>query len=182
MISSHEKYISTLLALVVYLLDGLVGFCAALNCSLVYTSVANHVWWRKVVHQELELALLDALAQLICNAHGAHCRLEVVSGDPRRGNHVALFAFELLLDATIEEKSNMCVLLRLSDVALLNALLAEPLSQHIVHSLWRECSRESILGVVLGHGREVCVLGIREIRPGRSVEIAQKLSKFADTV
>jgi hypothetical protein len=34
----------------------------------------------------------------------------------------------------------------------------------------------------LGHGGDVCVLGIRKVRPGRAVKVADELGYLADAI
>ena len=62
MVGCHKKDIAFLLALVEYLSNGFVCSRNALDSRLVHTSMANHIWWSKVVHQELVLALANPLA------------------------------------------------------------------------------------------------------------------------
>jgi hypothetical protein len=181
-IGSDEQDISAFFALIVDLLNSLVGLCACFNGRLIDTSVTNHVWWCKVVHEELEFACSDALAQLLCDGHGAHLRLQVVRGYLGRRNHLALLVLELLLDTTIEEESDVSILFSLCNVALLDALLSQCLRKDVCHSLWLEGDIESVFGVVRGHGGEVNVLGVREVGLGRAVDITQQLSDFSNAV
>lgn len=182
MVGSDEEKVVVLLASLVDLANGLVGGSNTLNSSVVDTSVANHVRRSKVVHDELELALANAVGHLLANTGGAHLRVLVVCGDLRRGNHVAHLTGELLLNTTVEEESNVGVLLSLSNVALLEILLAEPFSEDVTHVLRREGNGESVVGLVLGHGGDVDVLGVGEVGLGRAVVVAQKLGDFTDTV
>jgi hypothetical protein len=181
-ISSDEECVSALLALVVNLLDGLVGLCASLDSCLVDSSVADHVRWCEVVHEELKFASLNPLAELLGNSHGAHCGLEIIRRYLRRRNHLALLVLKLLLDTTVEEEGDVGVLLGLSDVALLDTLLSECLGEDIVHSLRRESNRECVAGVVGGHGGERDIGGVGEVGFGRAVEVTQQLGDLTDTV
>lgn len=182
MISSDEQNISALLALLVDLLDRLIRLCDALNGGLVHTSVTDHVRRGKVEHDELKFTLLDALARLVCDGHGAHLGLLIVGGNLGGRNHIALLILKLLLDAAVEKESNMGVLFGLSNVALLDALLGKPLREHIVHLLRRESNWVPESDVVLGHGAELDVLGVREVGLGRAVRPTQKLGHFPDTI
>ncbi len=181
-ISSDEEDVAAFLALVVDLLDGLVGLRAGFNSCLVDTSVADHIRRCEVVHQELELACLNPFAKLLGNSHGAHFRLEVVCGYLWRRHHLTLFVLKLLLDTTVEKEGNVSILLRLSNVTLLYALLSERLCKDIVHSLRWKSDRECVLGVVCGHGRQMDVAGVRKVGPGRAVEVTQQLGDFANAV
>lgn len=78
MICGNKKDVSALFALLVYLLDRLVCLSYTLNSGLVDTSVANHIRRRKIVHQELKLALLDPLIQFLGHGHGTHLRLQII--------------------------------------------------------------------------------------------------------
>lgn len=182
MIGGNEENVVVLLSGLEDLTDSLVGGSDTLDSSLVHTSVADHVRWSKVVHNEVELVLTDTLGHLLTNTSGAHLRVEVISGHLGRWDHVADFTGELLLDTAVEEEGNVSILLSLSDVALLKVLLAEPLSQNIAHLLRRESNGESVVGLVLGHGGKGDVLGVREVGARRTVVVAEQLSDFTDTV
>ena len=182
MVSSDKEHVSALFALVVDLLDSLIGLRACLNSRFVHTSVADHIWWRKVVHQKLELAGLDPFTQLLRDSHGAHCRLQVIRGDLRGGNHFALLVLKLLLNAAIEEESNVCVFLGLSDVALLHSLFAQCFGEHVGHTLGFEGDVEGVFRIVRRHSSKVGVLWVGEIGLGGTVDIAQELGDLANTV
>lgn len=173
MIGGDEESVAALDALLVDLANCLIRLGDTLDGGLVDTSVANHVGGSKVVHDELELALLDALANLFGNTHGAHRGLKVVGSNTRRGDHVTVLVLELLLDTAVEEEGNVSVLLSLGNVALSDTLLAKPLGQDIAHLLRREGNGESVLRVVLGHVGEGDVLRVGEVRLGRAVEVAE---------
>jgi len=182
MVGSDEQKVVVLLASLVDLANGLVGGSNTLNSSVVDTSVANHVGGSKVVHDELELVLANALGHLLANTGGAHLRVLVVGGNLGRGDHVAHLTRELLLNTTVEEEGNMGVLLRLSNVALLNVLLAEPFSEYVTHVLRGEGNGEGVVSLVLGHGGDVDVLGVGEVGLGGAVVVTQELGDFTDTV
>lgn len=182
MIGSNEQDVSALFALVVHLFDGFVRLRACLNGCLVDSSVANHVWWGKVVHEELKLACSNALAELVGNRHGAHLGLQVVRCYLGRWHHLALLIFKLLFYTTVEEEGDVGVLLRLCNVTLLHALLAKCLRENIRHTLGLKGDVECVLGVIRSHGREVDVLGVWEIRLGRAIEVPQQLGNLTYTV
>lgn len=182
MVGGDEQDVAVLLAGLVDDTDGLVGGSNTLDGSLVDTGVTNHVGGSKVVHDKLEVALAKALGHLVTHGGSAHLGLEVIGGNLGRRDHVADLAGELLLNTTVEEESNVSVLLSLSNVALLNILLAQPLGQHVTHVLGREGNREGVVGLVPGHGGDVDVLGVREFGLGRAVVVTQQLSDLTDTV
>jgi hypothetical protein len=181
-VGGDEEGVAALLALLVDLADSLVGLGAGNDGSVIDTSVANHVGGSKVVHEELELALLDTFAQLVGDSHGAHLGLLVVGGDAGRGNHVSNLVVELDLDTTVEEEGDVGVLFRLSDVALVNLLLCEPLGEDVVHGLRSEGEGEGVVGLVAGHCGDVHVGGVGEVGLGAAVLVADKLGNLADTV
>jgi len=182
MVSGDKEDVTVLLAGLVDDPDGFVRGGNTLDGGLVDTRVADHVWGREVVHEELELVLSNALGHLVGDAAGAHLGVQVVRGDLGRGDELALLVLELLLDTAVEEEGDVRVLLRLRDVALLEALLAEPLRQHVAHVLRREGDREGVVGLVLGHGGDVDVLGVGEVGLGGAVVVAQQLGDFTHTV
>ena len=83
---------------------------------------AHHVWGSEVAHDELVLALLDDLRDLLRDALDTHLRVLVVRRHLRRRDHVALLVLELLLDTAVEEESDVSVFLGLGDVCLLHTL------------------------------------------------------------
>lgn len=182
MVRRDEEKVVVGLASLVDLADGLVGSSNTLDGGIVDTSVAYHVRGSEVVHDELKLALGDALGHLLANASSAHLGVLVVGGDLGRGDHVAHFTRELLFDTTVEEECNVSVLLGLGDVALLDVLLAEPLGEHVTHVLRGEGNGEGVVGLVLGHSSDADVLRVGEVSLGRAVVVTEQLGDLADTV
>lgn len=182
MISGNEEHVIVLLAGLVDLTNGLVGSSNTLDGSLVHTSVADHIRGCEVVHDEIKLALTNALRHLITDGGGAHLGVKVVGGHSGRGDHVTNLTRELLLNTTVEEESNVRVLLGLGNVALREVLLAQPFRQNIAHVLRREGNGECVVGLVLGHGGEGDVLGVREVGTRGAVVVTQQLGNFTDTI
>lgn len=181
-VGGDEEGVAALLALLVDLADGGVGLGAGNDGGVVDTGVADHVGRGKVVHEELELALLDALTELVGDGHGAHLGLLVVGGDTGRGDHVAVLVVELDLDTAVEEEGDVGVLFRLCDVALVDLLLGEPLGEDVVHGLGSEGEGEGVVGLVAGHGGDVHVGGVGEVGLGAAVLVADELRDLADAV
>ena len=181
-VGGDEEGVAALLALLVDLADGSVGLGAGDDGGVVDTGVADHVRGSKVVHEELELALLDALAQLVGDGHGAHLGLLVIGGDAGRGDHVSVLVVELDLDTAVEEEGDVGVLFRLGDVALVNLLLGEPLGEDVVHGLRGKGEGEGVVGLVAGHGGDVHVGGVGEVGLGAAVLVADELGDLADAV
>ena len=182
MIGSDEENVVVLLARLVDLTNGLVSGSDTLDGGLVDTSVANHVGRSKVVHDEVKLALANALGHLSTDLRGAHLGVKVVGGNLGRRDHVTDLSRELLLNTTVEEESNVSVLLSLGNVALLEVLLAQPLGEDVTHVLRREGNGEGVVGLVLGHGGEGDVLRVREVGKRGAVVVTQKLGDFTNTV
>jgi hypothetical protein len=181
-IGRDEKNVVVLLTGLVDLANGLVGSSNTLDSSLVDAGVADHIRRSKVVHDEVEVVLAKTLRHLGTDSSSAHLRVKVVGGNPGRRDHVAHFAGEILLDTTVEEESDMGVLLSLSNVALLEVLLAEPLSKNVTHVLRGESNIEGVVGLVLGHGGKGDVLRVGEVGARGTVIVAQQLGDFTDTI
>ena len=181
-VGGDEESVAALLALLVDLANGLVGLGAGNDGSVVDTGVADHVRGSEVVHEELKLALLDALTELVGNSHGAHLGLLVVGRDARGRDHVSVLVVELDLDTSVEEESDVGVLLGLGDVALVDLLLGKPLGEDVVHGLGSKGEREGVVGLVAGHGGDVHVGGVGEVGLGAAVLVADELSDLADAV
>lgn len=185
-IGGDEKDVALLLAGIVDLSDGLVGGLNTHESGLVHTSVADHVWRRKVVHDEGKLVLSQTLGHLDGHTIGRHLRGLVVGCDTLVRGHEILrlitsLKLEDLLDTTVEEESDMGVLFCLGNVYLLDVLLTEPLGEDITHVLGLVGNLEGVVSLVLGHGDKVD-LGIGEIGPGRSVDVSEELGDLSDTV
>ena len=181
-VGGDEEGVAALLALLVNLANSLVGLGAGNDGSVVDTGVADHVRGSEVVHEELKLALLDALTELVGNSHGAHLGLLVVGRDARGRDHVSVLVVELDLDTSVEEESDVGVLLGLGDVALVDLLLGKPLGEDVVHGLGSKGEREGVVGLVAGHGGDVHVGGVGEVGLGAAVLVADELGDLADTV
>lgn len=137
-------------------------------------------------HNERELLLVHTLAHLVRNTILRHLGCLVVGWYRLVGGHKILIGItslesEDLLNTTIEEEGDVSVLLGLSNVDLLDVLLAEPLSQHIVHALRLEADGEGVLELVLGHGGEAD-LGVGEVGENRTVDITKDLSDLTNAV
>ena len=182
MVGSDEENVVVLLAGLVDLANGLIGGSNTLDGGLVHTGMANHVRRSEVVHDEVELVLAKTLSHLGTDGSGAHLGVKIVGGNPGRGDHVANLAGELLLNTSVEEESDVSVLLSLSNVALLEVLLAEPLGQDVTHVLRGEGNRKGVVGLILGHGGEGDVLGVGEVGARGAVVVTQELSDLTDTV
>lgn len=182
MVCCNEENISLLLAGFQNNTDSLICCSAALDRSLVHTGMAYHVWRCEVVHQEFELAILDPLSQFVTDWTRAHLGVLVVGGNLGASNQFTLLSLKLFLDASIEEECDVGVLLGFSDMALLEALLAKPLGQNVVHDLGLKSHGEAEVRLVSRHGGNLNVLGIGEVGPGRAILVAEKLRDFADTV
>lgn len=186
-VGRDEQDVALLLARLVDLADGLVGGLDTDEGCLVHTRVADHVWWGKVVHHEGVLVLTQALGDLLGHTSSGHLGCLVVGGHRLVGRNeilglVALLEVESLLHTTVEEECDVGVLLGLSDVDLLNALLAEPLGQDIAHVLRSICDIEGVSTLVLCHGDKSVELGVDEVGCGRSVDVSKQLGDLSHTV
>lgn len=137
-------------------------------------------------HNERELLLVHALAHLVGNTILGHLGCLIVGRDRLVGRHKILIGVtglerENLLNTTVEEESHVSVLLGLSNVDLLDVLLAEPLGQHIVHALWLEADGEGVLELVLGHGGKAD-LGVWEVGEDRTIDVAKDLSDLTNAI
>ena len=185
-VGGNEEDVTLLLAALENLANGLVGSSATHDGGLVDTGVANHVGRSKVVHDEGKLLLTETLDDLVSNTIGAHLRSLVVSGDALvRGNEILGLVADLeredLLNTTVEEEGDVSILLGLSNVDLLDTLLAEPLGENVAHVLGLEGNLEGIVELVLGHGDKLDV-GEGEVGKGRAVDITHELSDLADAI
>jgi hypothetical protein len=149
--------------------------------------VTNHVRRGKVVHDKGELLLTQALDDLVGDTIGRHLRCKIVGSDGLVGGDKILglitgFEREDLLNTTIEEKGDVSILLGLSNVDLLNVLLAQPLGEDVTHVLGLESNLKGVVTLVLSHGDKGLDLGVLEVGKRRSINIAKKLGDLADTV
>ena len=134
------------------LVDGL----HSLFDGFVDTRVAHHVAVGEVDHDEVELVLPDGFHELVLHLVGAHLGLEVVGGDFGAGHEDAFLALVGGFATAVEEEGDVCVLLRLGRVELLEALLTEVFAQGVLDVLLGEEDVEACeRGVV---GRHAVVL------------------------
>ena len=185
-VGSDEEDVSLLLATLQNHTNSLVGSLTTNNGGLVHTGVANHVWRSKVVHDERELLLSEALDNLLGNSGSAHFGSLVVRRNTLVGGDEILrlvtgFEREYLLDTTVEEEGDVSVLLGFRNVDLLNVLCTEPLSEHVAHVLRLEGNLEGEVELILGH-RNQGDLRKGEVGQGRPVDITQQLSDLTDTI
>lgn len=166
-IGSDEKDVVVLDAGLVDGSNGSIGSLDTLDSSLVDSSVSDHVGRGEVAHDEGVLAGLDLLSNLVTNRGSRHLRLQVVGGDFGRGDQITVLTLELGLGTSVEEEGDVGVLLGLSNVALGDLLLGEPLGEDVIHGLSREGDGEGEVALVLGHGGDVEVLGELDLHRGR---------------
>ena len=113
----------------------------SLNClldSLVDTGMTHHVTICKVHHDEVVLVLLDSLNELVLNLEGAHLGLQVVGLYLGTCHQDALLALVGSFATTVEEESNVSVLLCLGGVQLALALASEVLAKSVGNILLGE--------------------------------------------
>jgi hypothetical protein len=82
-------------------------------CERLSKKTTDHIRGCKIAHDELVIAFLEDLGNFISDALDAHLRILVIGGDFGRRDHVPLFGFELLLDASIEKERDVGVFLGL---------------------------------------------------------------------
>lgn len=182
MISCNEQNVSIVLGSLENSANCFVCCRDTLGGSLVNTGMADHIWRSEVVHDEVELFLRNTLGHLVTNTSRTHLRVKVICCNLGRGDQLPLLSRELLLDPTVEEEGNVGILLRLRNVALLGILLAEPFCEHVAHVLGWESNGEGVVRLVLGHGCDLDVLGVREVGFRRAVVITQQLGDFTNTI
>ena len=131
-------------ALINGLHSGLDGF--------VNTGVAHHITIREIDDDEVVLVEFDGLDQLVLHLVSAHLGLEVVGCNLRTCHEDALLAFVGSLSAAVEEEGDVCVLLCLGSMELLQALAADVFAQCVLHVLLREKDvNTSEAGIVRRH-------------------------------
>lgn len=81
MVRCDKKDVAVFLASFIHAPDRLVGGSNPLDSGFVHTSVTNHIWWSKVVHQELVLLLSNPFRQFLSHWASAHLGVEVISGN-----------------------------------------------------------------------------------------------------
>ena len=122
-VSCDEDHIALCLSCLNDLLDACVNGCNRLADSLVDTSVADHVAVSEVEDDEVVLACVDGLYELLGNLRCAHLWLEVVCGNLWRVYKDTVLVLEESLSATVEEECYVSILLGLSDTELVLASL-----------------------------------------------------------
>jgi len=186
-IRSDEEHVALLLTSLINSANPLVRCLNTYNCSLVHTSVSNHVRRGKVVHDELKFALLNALGDLFCHTSSAHLRCLVVGCDTLVRGHQILRLItrlqrEYFLYASVEKKCNVGVFFSFCDMDLLDTLGTKSLCQNVAHVLRLESNSEWIVELVLRHCCETNVLWVRKVRLWRCINTSEELCDFSNTV
>ncbi len=186
-IRGDEEDVTFLLASLVDFSNTFISCGNTDNGSIVVTSVSHHIRRSEIIHDELKFLLLYTLAYLLSNTHSAHLWRLVICGNALvRWDEILLlvsrFKREDLLNSTVEEESDVSVLLSLSNVDLLDTLGAQGLSKDVTHVLRLETDLEGVVELVLSHRNESDVLWVGEIWQRRAVIISKELSDLAHTI
>jgi len=167
-VGSDEQDVVVLHAGLVNRSNGGIRGLNSLDSGLIDSSVSNHIRRGKVAHNKGELASGNLLSNLVSHSLSRHLGLQVICGHLGRRDQIAVLSIELGLSTTVEEESDVGILLSLSNVALGNVLLSQPLGEDVAHGLGRESHGEREVTLVLGHGGDVEILGELDLHGGRS--------------
>ena len=107
--------------------DVLAGF----DCLIEFPGVADHVGIREVDDKNIRLTFINAAQKLVRDFERRHFGLQIVCRDLRRRNQQALFACKLRLHATVEEVSDVRVLLSLGETIVAHAQPRTNFRQHV---------------------------------------------------
>ena len=141
------------------------------NCGFKNTCVADHVAVREVYTHERILVLGDELNELIRDLCGLHPRTLFERNDVGRDLDVLFKIFvELTRSVTIEEVSNVTILLCLGDRQLSDTLVCQKLTKCISDDRRRneELLRDMKVAVVLEH---TCIVYARNTYTVKLIEI-----------
>ena len=105
MVGCDEEDVSMFFACLIDNTNRGISVADSLNCGVVDTSVPNHVWRRKIVHQKFEVSFGDAFTELISNRGTRHPGIFVIGSDSRGRNHISGFVLKLQLYSPVEEES-----------------------------------------------------------------------------
>ena len=102
-----------------------------LHRRVEHAGVTHHVTVREIEDHHVVFAAADALGALVGHLVGAHLRLEVIGGDLRAGDDLAILALVGRFHAAVEEERHVGVFFRLRDAKLRLAVLGEVFAQHV---------------------------------------------------
>ena len=127
----------------------LINSLNSLDRSCLDTCVANHIRVCEVDDDHIIFIRFDCLNKFLANFRCAHLRLHVIGRNLRGFYKDSVLSLVRLLNATVEEESNVCVLLCLSDTCLC----------HIVNGILirNGCNR---FAVFLDHCRKYELIGL----------------------
>ena len=159
-----------------HLLNGINGLAdTAVDClnrrnrRVKDTGVSDHVAVCIVQDDDVELAALDLLDNLVAYQISAHLRLEIVGCNLRGCDQVALLVLVRCLDAAVEEERNMCILLGLRDAELRQTVFCDILAERVGQRLRLECDVDIRHGrIILRHAdvvdREESLLALEAVK------------------
>ena len=163
--------------------DALVNSLNGLDSGIKHAGVADHIAVGEVQDDDIILAALDAGLALVGDLIGAHLGLQVVGGNLRAGDDLAVLALAGLLDAAVEEEGHMGVFLGLGNAQLGLAVGGQVLAQGVLQ-LNGGIRNLAVghRGVVLGHADIVDLLAAAAaLKAGEGV-IAEDAGHLAGTV
>src|SRR6266542_3031389 len=121
--------------------------------------MANHVGIGEVDDEDIKGAICNRLYNRVCDASGAHFRLQVVSGDFRRGHKSPILAGKRLLNSTVEEVSDVSVFFGFGHAQVSHFGLGHDVGQNVFQRLRPDDYRQAEVLVVSRHAYVMQILG-----------------------
>ena len=183
MVGSQENDAARVQHRVGDLAHALVNSLDGFDRCVKHAGVADHVAVGEVQDDDVVLAALNAGLALVGNLVGAHFGLEVVGGNLRAGDDLAVLALAGLLNTAVEEEGHMGVLLGLGNAQLGLAVGGQILAQRVLQ-LHRRVRDLAVghRGVVLGHTDIVDLLAAAAALKAGKVVVAEDAGHLTGTI
>ena len=127
----------------------LINSLNSLDRSCLDTCVANHIRVCEVDDDHIIFIRFDCLNKFLANFRCAHLRLHVIGRNLRGFYKDSVLSLVRLLNATVEEESNVCVLLCLSDTCLCHIVSCKIFTECIVKKNFVECYQFVLDGIII---------------------------------
>ena len=151
------------------------------NRCFHHSGMTNHVAVRVVTNDGVVFSALNRRNQFFGQLSRAHLRLQIVGRNFRRVDQDAVFAFERLFYAAVEEEGHVRIFFGFGNTQLRFVVLRHPLSKGVSQRCWWVSNRSFDVGRVFGQHHKV---EVNDFLTGEAVEVSvnKRTSDFTRTV
>ena len=164
-----------------HLLNAVIQRFNRFNRCFHHPGVTNHVAVRVVTNDGVVFTALNRCNQLLGQFSRAHFRLQIVGRNFRRVDQDAVFAFERLFYAAVEEEGHVRIFFSFGNTQLRFFVLRHPLTKGVGQRCWWVSNRSFDVCRVFGQHHKV---EVNDFLTGEAVEISvnKRTGDFTRTV